>query len=97
MPGIGASYDASKHAVVAMKENLHTMLQQVGVPVGVSVLCPGWVRTGIMDADRNWPDHVGDVPPAAFGSDIVGIHVRRAVDEGLTPATVVDLMAEAID
>ena len=96
MPGIGAHYDASKHAVVAITEDLYTTLQQVGVPVGVSVLCPGWVRTGIMDSDRNWPDHLGEVPPAAFGADIVGAHVRRAVDEGLTPATVADLVADAI-
>jgi NAD(P)-dependent dehydrogenase (short-subunit alcohol dehydrogenase family) len=97
MPGIGAHYDASKHAVVAMTEDLYTTLQQFGVPVGVSVLCPGWVRTGIMDSDRNWPDYLGDVPPEAFGSDIVGSHVRRAVDEGLTPGTVADLVADAIE
>jgi len=96
MPGIGAHYDASKHAVVAMTEDLYTTLQQVGIPVGVSVLCPGWVRTGIMDSDRNWPEHLGEVPPIAFGADIVGAHVRRAVDEGLTPATVADLVADAI-
>jgi len=97
IPGIGAHYDASKHAVVALTEDLYTTLQQVAVPVGVSVLCPGWVRTGIMDSDRNWPDHLGDVPPAAFGSDIVADHVRRAIDEGLTPATVADLVADAIE
>jgi len=96
MPGIGAHYDASKHAVVAMTEDLYTTLQQIGSPVGVSVLCPGWVRTGIMDSERNWPDHLGAVPPVAFGADIVGAHVRRAVDEGLTPATVADLVADAI-
>ena len=96
IPGLDAHYDASKHAVVALTEDLYTTLQQTGIPVGVSVLCPGWVRTGIMDSERNWPDHLGAVPPVAFGADIVGAHVRRAVDEGLTPATVADLVAEAI-
>ena len=96
IPGIGAQYDATKHAVVAMTEDLYVMLQRVGLPVGVSVLCPGWVRTGIMESERNWPDHLGEVPPVGFGSDIVGGHVRRAVAEGLTPEAVADLVAEAI-
>jgi len=96
LPGLAPSYDASKHAVVALTEDLYTTLHQTGLPVGVSVLCPGWVRTGIMDAERNWPDHLGDVPPGAFASEIVSNHVRRAVDEGLTPASVADLVADAI-
>jgi len=96
LPGLTPSYDASKHAVVALTEDLYTTLASVGVPVGVSVLCPGWVQTRIMDAERNWPDHLGEPPPAAFGADIVGDHVRRAVAEGLPPATVADLVADAI-
>jgi NAD(P)-dependent dehydrogenase (short-subunit alcohol dehydrogenase family) len=54
-PGSGPIYAASKHAVVALSEELYKTTKIVGVPVGVSVLCPGWVRTGIMDAERNWP------------------------------------------
>jgi NAD(P)-dependent dehydrogenase (short-subunit alcohol dehydrogenase family) len=96
VPGIGAQYDATKHAVVALTEDLYVTLQQVGLPVGVSVLCPGWVRTGIMDSDRSWPDHLGEVPPDGFGADIVGNHVRRAVAEGLTPEVVADLVADAV-
>ena len=45
MPGFSPSYDASKHAVVAITEGLYTTLQLAGLPIGVSVLCPGWVRT----------------------------------------------------
>ena len=96
LPGLTPSYDATKHAVVALTEDLYTTLTSVGVPVGVSVLCPGWVQTRIMDAERNWPDHLGAPPPAALGADIVGDHVRRAVAEGLPPAAVADLVAEAI-
>lgn len=50
-----------------------------------------------MDSDRKWPDHLGDVPPAALGPDIVGDHIRRAIDEGLAPASVADLVADAIE
>jgi len=96
VPGIGAQYDATKHAVVALTEDLYVTLHQAGIPVGVSVLCPGWVRTGIMDAVRNWPDHLGEAPPEGFGADIVGGHVRRAVAEGLTPDAVADLVADSV-
>jgi len=96
LPGLGPAYDATKHAVVALTEDLYTTLAMAGLPVGVSVLCPGWVRTGIMDSDRNWPAHLGERPPDAFGADIMGGHVRRAIDEGMTPGSVADLVAEAI-
>jgi len=96
VPGFGPSYDASKHAVVALTEDLYSTLRQVGLPIGVSVLCPGWVRTKIMDADRNWPDRLGDAPPPGMGTEIVEPHVRRAIDEGTPPAMVADLVADAV-
>jgi len=96
LPGFGPSYDASKHAVVAISEDLYRMVQQLGLPIGVSVLCPGWVRTSIMDADRNWPGRLGEPPPAAFGSEVVAPLVSRAISEGTPPAVVADVVAEAI-
>jgi NAD(P)-dependent dehydrogenase (short-subunit alcohol dehydrogenase family) len=96
LPGLAPAYDATKHAVVALTEDLYTTLAMTGLPIGVSVLCPGWVRTGIMDADRNWPAHLGERPPDAFGADIMGNHVRRAIAEGLTPEAVADMVADAV-
>jgi NAD(P)-dependent dehydrogenase (short-subunit alcohol dehydrogenase family) len=95
-PGFGPSYDASKHAVVAITEDLYGMLALLGLPIGVSVLCPGWVRTNIMDADRNWPAALGETPQPGMASAIVEPHVRRAIDEGVTPAAVADQVADAI-
>jgi NAD(P)-dependent dehydrogenase (short-subunit alcohol dehydrogenase family) len=96
MPGLHPSYDASKHAVVAISEDLYAAMQVAGLPVGVSVLCPGWVRTGILDAERNWPDGLGEIPPLAVTAEVTLPHVRRAVDEGMQPAAVADLVADAI-
>ena len=95
-PGFGPSYDATKHAVVAITEDLYRAMTTAGLPIGVSVLCPGWVRTKIMDADRNWPAQLGEKPPAAFGSEVIRKHVVRAIDEGATPAAVADLVADAV-
>ena len=53
-PGSGA-YGASKHAVVTLSETLYHDLQEHGSSVGVSVLCPAYVPTGIADSERNRP------------------------------------------
>jgi NAD(P)-dependent dehydrogenase (short-subunit alcohol dehydrogenase family) len=96
-PGMTAApYDASKHAVVAMTENLHNSLREGGIPVGVSCLCPGWVRTGIMDSDRNWPDEFGERPVRDPAMEIAVDYVRRAIDEGMPPAAVADLVLDAV-
>src|SRR5436853_4307108 len=56
-PGMGA-YCVTKHAVVALSESLHHDLRSRGSPVGVSVLCPAYVPTGIADSERNRPADV---------------------------------------
>ena len=53
-PMLGA-YTASKHAVVSLSECLYHELKQAGAPIGVSVLCPAYVQTGIADAERHRP------------------------------------------
>jgi NAD(P)-dependent dehydrogenase (short-subunit alcohol dehydrogenase family) len=94
-PGFGPIYDASKHAVVALSDDLYVDMRTAGLPVGVSVLCPGWVRTGIMDAERNWPAPLGEVPDPTATAVLMG-HARRAIDEGATPAAVADAVADAV-
>lgn len=41
----GAAYAASKHAVVAVSETLRGELAMMGLPIGVTVACPGFIRT----------------------------------------------------
>src|SRR5438874_708328 len=53
-PGSGA-YNVTKHTVVALSETLHHDLRERGSAVGVSVLCPAYVPTGIADSERNRP------------------------------------------
>lgn len=95
-PGMAAPYDASKHAVVALTEGLFNSMQSAQLPIGVSCLCPGWVRTGIMDSDRNWPAELGDKPEIDPLANITRKHVQRAIDEGTQPAFVADLVVDAV-
>lgn len=96
LPGFSPAYDASKHAVLAITENLFHAMQIAQMPVGVSCLCPGWVRTGILDADRNWPAEFGEPPAPDLVGEVGRKYVRRAIDEGMPPAVVADLVLDAI-
>ena len=96
-PGFAAPYDASKHAVVAITEGLYNTLNAANLGVGVSCLCPGWVRTGILESERNWPAELGQLPQRDTAAEIVSKHVKRAIDEGMTPAAVADLVVESVE
>jgi NAD(P)-dependent dehydrogenase (short-subunit alcohol dehydrogenase family) len=77
-------YTTTKFAVVGMMESLRAEL--VGKNIGVSVYCPGLVRTKIFDAERNRPVEHGAVVARHMG--------HPPVNPGAPP---VDLMAAAMD
>jgi len=87
-------YHATKFAVVAISESLYKDLQVTGAPVGVSVLCPGFVQTRIAESDRNRPAW-------APGREVEGAEELRAaiqgmVDGGIPPAVVADRVIDAV-
>jgi len=51
----GGIYGASKHAVVSISESLDRQLREVKSSIGVTVLCPAFVRTNIASGSRNMP------------------------------------------
>jgi NAD(P)-dependent dehydrogenase (short-subunit alcohol dehydrogenase family) len=53
-------YTVSKHAVVALSEALRAQLTARGARIGVTVLCPGGVRTGLADKEERRLSSVGD-------------------------------------
>jgi NAD(P)-dependent dehydrogenase (short-subunit alcohol dehydrogenase family) len=84
--GLGFSpYAASKFAVVAMSEGLAAHLKPHGI--GVSVLCPRFVRTGIGESGRNRPERYGPAPvpdPKSPAAAMVA-EIKRMIDAGLAP------------
>ena len=64
--GAAPAYDVSKYGVVALSEGLRETLAPRGI--GVSVLCPGFIRTQIMNSRRNVPQRfVGAIDSPADG------------------------------
>jgi NAD(P)-dependent dehydrogenase (short-subunit alcohol dehydrogenase family) len=88
-------YNVTKHAVVTLSETLVQELRTIGAPIGVSVLCPGFVQTGIADSGRNRPAALSDgadrIRPPEFEQLI-----RQAIAAGIPPAQVADLVVAAI-
>ena len=91
--GLGFSpYSASKFAVVAMSEGLAMHFRPLGI--GVSVLCPGWVRTRITESARNRLERYGPArTPDPTGQASV---VAELVQSGLDPSVVADRVLTAI-
>jgi NAD(P)-dependent dehydrogenase (short-subunit alcohol dehydrogenase family) len=94
--GILGPYSVTKHGVVALSEALYFQLLQHGAGVGVSVLCPGWVKTRIVDSDRNRPAELGpaaELEPTQAAVREVG---RQRVESGIEPAEVAAHVVDAI-
>jgi len=96
-PGMGP-YNVAKHGVVTLSETLSVELQMTHPEVGVSVLCPGWVRTRINESERNRPDLVGveEVEETDAGLLAMKEVVNTWIAEGLQPAHVASLVIEAM-
>jgi len=89
-----ALYAASKHAVVAMSECLLHELAATGQPVGVSVLCPAFVDTGIADAQRHRPSDLAGENPE---NEAIMARTRAAMkSDKLTAADVARITLEAV-
>ncbi|QAU34388.1 SDR family NAD(P)-dependent oxidoreductase [Janthinobacterium sp. 17J80-10] len=97
-PG-GGVYQATKHAVVALSEALHMEMQAANLPVGVSVLCPGFVRTQIMASMRNRPQALANPPANTLPTpQQIDMHERfkAAIENGMDPAEVAEQTFSAI-
>ena len=83
-PNMGI-YNVSKHAVVSLTETLYQDLNLIEAPIGVSLLCPYFVPTGISDSHRNAPSEV--VAEAQTAAQRVGRRMStKAVSSGKVSA-----------
>jgi NAD(P)-dependent dehydrogenase (short-subunit alcohol dehydrogenase family) len=95
--GLGFSpYVASKFAVVGMSEGLATRLKPFGI--GVTVLCPGFVRTRIGESGRNRPERYGatQTPDPASPAGLLLAQIAERLQFGLNPSDVAARVLAAI-
>ena len=97
VPNMGI-YCVSKHAVVTLSECLHHDLAQRRAKVGVSVLCPAYVPTGIIDSERNRPALLRNPPRTKTAEEVAREEqMRHAVLSGrITAEQVADKVFEAV-
>jgi NAD(P)-dependent dehydrogenase (short-subunit alcohol dehydrogenase family) len=96
--GVGSPYNVSKYGVVALSEGLRVTLAPRGI--GVSVLCPGFIRTQITKSGRNLPQRfAGAVQrPPTEGPIAERVKlVNERVSNGIDPLYVGELVREGIE
>jgi NAD(P)-dependent dehydrogenase (short-subunit alcohol dehydrogenase family)/predicted GNAT family N-acyltransferase len=91
-------YNVSKHAVVTLSETLHHDLRSVGACIGVTVLSPAFVPTGIAQSERNRPATQASSSLPSQATLRARASMERAVSAGrLSAAEVAELTFQAIE
>ncbi len=93
---VAPGYNATKYGVVAISEGLRPVLAARGI--GVSVLCPGFIRTRIMESARAVPERLaGAIPPPGDAPlNEFAAMAAQAIAHGIDPLYVGELVVEAI-
>ena len=95
---VAPGYNVTKYGVVALSEGLRPTLATKGI--GVSVLCPGFIRTRIMESARAIPERlVGQIAlpdPTALPNEFA-VMATQAIQNGIDPLYVGELVVEGIE
>ena len=95
-PAMGI-YNVSKHAVVALSETLYHDLSLVETRIGVSVLCPYFVPTGISQSDSVRPTDVKPDSAPTRSQKVSQAMLEKAVSAGkVSAAEVAQITFDAI-
>ena len=96
--GASTAYNVSKYGVVALSEGLRRELAPRGI--GVSVLCPGFIRTQIVNSRRNLPKRfegaVRALPTSGPFAEQINL-IRERVSQGIDPIYVGELVREGVE
>jgi NAD(P)-dependent dehydrogenase (short-subunit alcohol dehydrogenase family) len=95
-PAMGV-YNVSKHAVVALTETLYHDLSLIESGLGVSVLCPYFVPTGISQSETVRPSDAKPAEPATRSQQLSQAMLEKAVTAGkVSAAEVAQMTFDAI-
>ncbi|WP_310474438.1 SDR family NAD(P)-dependent oxidoreductase [Sandarakinorhabdus sp.] len=95
---VAPGYNVTKYGVVALSEGLRPTLAAKGI--GVSVLCPGFIRTRIMESARALPERLAGkvvlTDPTGLPNEFAAM-AAQAIQNGIDPLYVGELVVEGID
>jgi len=94
-PFMGA-YSVAKYGVVALSETLTKEMQIAKNNIGVSVLCPAFVATGIAKSDRNMPAGLRPEPVGDPVSGEMQAMIESLVANGIATEVVADAVHDAV-
>src|SRR5262245_39423198 len=91
-------YAVTKFGVVALSEGVYLELKQGGYLPSISVLCPGFVNTNILDCARHRPPDLADTAEPMTGPvvDVFRQWLAEQLQQGLSPRRVGDQVLAAI-
>jgi NAD(P)-dependent dehydrogenase (short-subunit alcohol dehydrogenase family) len=91
-------YCVTKFAVVAAMECLYKELVATGSPLRASVVCPGLIRTNLMEAARNRPRDRRERPsaPPSVGATAMEGMLRAGLETGYPPSVVAQAIFEGV-
>lgn len=98
IPGENTLYAVTKFGVVALSEGVYLELKRGGYRPGISVLCPGFVDTNILDSARNRPPELARTAEPMTGPvvDVFRQWFVEQLKQGLSPRQVGDQVLAAI-
>jgi NAD(P)-dependent dehydrogenase (short-subunit alcohol dehydrogenase family) len=92
-------YNVSKHSVVCLTEGIYKEFKGMGAKLSASVLCPGLIKTAILDSERNRPPEFG--PPTDLSAQRPELQqfsamFSAALSRGYEPEEVARQVFEAV-
>ena len=92
-------YFVSKHGVTCLTEGLYKDFRRAGTRLSASVLCPGLIRTAILDAERNRGAAFGpatDLAQLPAAVQRAAADFARSLESGYDPSQVAEAVVDAI-
>lgn len=95
---LGGPYNAAKAGVISLSETLYHELRMLQSPVGVSVVCPGGLKTRFLSSARNRPGGpAGGVAPIDPVFASMDEQATRLIDgTGTAPEEVAEMVVDAV-
>ena len=97
------SYRVTKHGVVSLSETLYIELGLAGMKIGVSVLCPGFVHTKILENAQIRPKEFNSppvqremTPEKQVSVKMINEYFQNGIQSGMPPSECAVLVFEAI-